>query len=266
MSEKPIGIFDSGIGGLTVLKAVKKLLPLETLIYFADQKHCPYGNRSENEIRNLTHRCVNELLKRQCKLVVIACNTATAVAIHSLRKKYKDVTFVGLEPAVKPAALASKKKQIGVLATENTLKGNHYLNTANRYKNLVKINAIAGNGLVGLIEAGKTESEALNSLLKKYLQDLDYRNIDYLVLGCTHYPLMMNSLKTFCGPQINIIDSSEAVANQCYKLLQINNLINSDKSNTSVQYLTTGNKERLHSFLKTIQPSINNAQIIEVAI
>ena len=243
MSNNPIGIFDSGIGGLTVLDAISNKLPKESLIYLADQRNCPYGNRSENEILQLTHKCVEALLKRGCKLIVIACNTATAVAIDFLRKTYKNVLFVGLEPAVKPAALASSKKQIGVLATQNTLKGNHYLQTAAKYKNTVTINAVAGNGLVELIEAGKADSDELKSLLKKYLEDITYQKIDYLVLGCTHYPFMIKSLKLLCGPKIKIIDSSVAVANQCFNLLKIN-LVFFDQ-NTNHQHLLIQERYRI---------------------
>ena len=248
MSNQPIGIFDSGVGGLTIWKAVQDKLPNESIIYLADQRNCPYGNREKNEIINLPKQSVSFLISKECKLIIIACNTATALAIKHLRETFPDVPFVGLEPSVKPAALNTHKKVIGVLATANTLVGKHYLETSARYGKKIKINAVAAHGLVELIESESNEL-ILEKLLVKYLEILDYRNIDYLVLGCTHYPLVIEKLQQLCGDSIKIIDSADAVANQVSKILRYQFMINLSSNNSKYHFYTTGILEPFKKFV-----------------
>ncbi|UZR93982.1 glutamate racemase [Chondrinema litorale] len=264
MSELPIGIFDSGVGGLTVWKAVRDLLPNENLIYLADQKNCPYGIKPESEIQQHTENAVKYLLEQSCKLIVIACNTATAVAIDYLRENYNTI-FVGLEPAVKPAALSTKTGAIGVLATENTLKGNHYLRTVSQYGKNITVNAVAGNGLVELIESSQTDSTEMKELLVKYLNVIDYRNIDHIVLGCTHYPFIKNNIQELCGNHIEIIDSSNAVAKQCKNLLAQNGLLNTDSSNALNHFYSTAKIDKLREFIPKVT-YIKETEIQQVTI
>lgn len=234
-SIKPIGIFDSGIGGTSIWKEIHKLLPNENTIYLADSKNAPYGQRSREEIIALSCKNTEELLKQGCKLIVVACNTATTNAIKELREKY-DVPFIGIEPAIKPAANLSKTETIGILATKGTINSELFNRAVETYSN-VKIIEQIGFGLVQLIEEGKMNSEEMTELLKKYLQPMVDANIDYLVLGCTHYPYLIPQLKKIIPEHIKIIDSGEAVAKQTQKILQKNNLLNlSNTKNTQVFY------------------------------
>ena len=251
MSELPIGIFDSGVGGLTVWKAIRELLPKENLIYLADQKNCPYGIKPESEILFHTENAVKYLVDQSCKLIVIACNTATAVAIDFLRDNYNCI-FVGLEPAVKPAALSTKTGAIGVLATANTLKGNHYLRTVYKYGKDITVNAVAGNGLVELIESGQFDSTEMKELLMRYLEVLDFNKIDRLVLGCTHYPFIKNNLQELCGDKIEILESSDAVAKQCENLLAKKNLLKIDSSKASNYFYSTSVIDKLGEFIPKV--------------
>ena len=264
MSNHPIGIFDSGVGGLTIWRAIKNKLPKASIIYVADQKNCPYGNKNQDEIFKLTEKCVEFLIDKSCKIIIIACNTATAVAIHELRKKHRNILFVGLEPAVKPAAVNTQKGVIGVLATENTLIGKHYLETSQKYGNNAKINEVAGNGLVELIERGN-EKEKLEKLLLKYLRLLDYKNIDYLVLGCTHYPLAYTEIQKICGDAVNIIDSAGAVARQVEKLLLQSNI--TVQTTTRLQFFTTGELNLFKKFLfeKILNDDMSSVETASIA-
>lgn len=218
INNNPIGLFDSGIGGTSIWNAINKLLPAESTIYLADSKNAPYGQKSKAEIIALSCKNVEILLNANCKLIVVACNTATTNAIKELREKY-DVPFIGIEPAIKPAALNSKKKTIGILATKGTLNSALFSQTLIKYKD-IKIVEQVGHGLVQLIEAGKINSPEMNELLHQYLQPMIAANIDYLVLGCSHYPYLIPQIKNILPQSIEIIDSGEAVARQTKNMLE----------------------------------------------
>jgi len=217
-NNKPIGIFDSGIGGTSIWAAIHQLLPYENTIYLADSKNAPYGQKSKAEIIALSIKNVDFLLKMDCKLIVIACNTATTNAIQELRAKY-NVPFIGIEPAIKPAAANSKTQTIGILATQGTLNSELFHKTTEKYHN-IKIIEQVGHGLVQLIENGNINSPEMTQLLHSYLTPMMEANIDYLVLGCSHYPYLIPQIKEILPDHIKIIDSGEAVAKQTRNVLQ----------------------------------------------
>lgn len=214
----PIGIFDSGLGGLSVWKEVAKQLPHESLLYYADSAHCPYGPRSADEIIELTSRITTYLLEQECKLIVVACNTATAAAIQHLRRQYP-VPFVGMEPAVKPAALQTRSGHIGVLATAGTFKGKLYRETTQRYSDDVTVHIQVGKGLVELVEQGKLYSDETRQLLHTYLDPMLEAGVDQVVLGCTHYPFLSPLIEEIVGPDVTVIDPAPAVAKQVQRIL-----------------------------------------------
>lgn len=217
-NNKPIGIFDSGIGGTSIWAEIHQLLPNEKTIYLADSKNAPYGQKSKAEIIALSIKNTELLLDMDCKLIVVACNTATTNAIQELRAKY-DVPFIGIEPAIKPAATNSKTQTIGILATQGTLNSELFHKTAEIYRD-TKIIEQVGHGLVQLIESGKIDSPEMAKLLQEYLKPMIEANIDYLVLGCSHYPYLIPQLKKILPPNIQIIDSGEAVARQTQNVLK----------------------------------------------
>ena len=216
--NRPIGIFDSGIGGTSIWSAIHQLLPEEKTIYLADSKNAPYGQKSKSEIIALCIKNTDFLLKMDCKLIVVACNTATTNAIQELRAKY-DLPFIGIEPAIKPAATNSKTQTIGILATQGTLNSELFHKTAEMYQD-IKIIEQVGHGIVQLIENGNINSPEMKHLLNSYLKPMIEENIDYLVLGCSHYPYLIPQIKRMLPSHIQIIDSGEAVAKQVKNVLK----------------------------------------------
>lgn len=216
-NNNSIGLFDSGIGGTSIWKAIHQLMPNENTLFLADSKNAPYGVKSKDEIIALSCKNTEFLLNHNCKIIVVACNTATTNAIKVLRANY-DVPFIGIEPAIKPAALHSKTQKIGILATKGTINSELFHNSLQQYKNVTFMEQI-GHGLVELIEAGEINSPAMQTLLKTYLEPMIAANIDYLVLGCSHYPYLIPQIKALLPSSIQIIDSGEAVARQTQKMI-----------------------------------------------
>ena len=231
IQENAIGLFDSGIGGTSIWKEVNALLPNENTIYLADSKNAPYGLKSKEEIIALSFKNTELLLELNCKIIIVACNTATTNAIKELRAKY-EIPFIGIEPAIKPAALQSKTHTIGILATKGTLNSELFHQSVSNHPE-VKIIEQIGHGLVQLIENGDVDSPEMLELLKSYLNPMVEKNIDYLVLGCSHYPYLIPQIKKIIPPSIKIIDSGEAVAKQTQKILEQNNLLNHSKEKSS---------------------------------
>jgi glutamate racemase len=217
-NNQPIGIFDSGIGGTSIWKEIHQLLPNEKTVYLADSKNAPYGQKNKQEIVALSMKNTDFLLKMNCKIIVVACNTATTNAIQELRGKY-NVPFIGIEPAIKPAAVNSKTQTIGILATKGTLNSELFHKTTEMYQD-TKIVEQVGHGLVQLIESGQINSLEMQTLLQSYLQPMIDANIDYLVLGCSHYPYLIPQIKKILPDHIQIIDSGQAVARQTQKVLE----------------------------------------------
>ena len=216
--NRPIGVFDSGVGGISIWKEIHQLLPNESTIYLADSINAPYGQKSKQDIINLCVKNTELLLENGCKIIVVACNTATTNAIKHLRKTY-DIPFIGIEPAIKPAALNSKTKAIGVLATKGTLSSDLFYNTTELYSENITIIEQVGVGLVELIESGNIDSNEMTDLLTKYLTPMIKENIDHLVLGCSHYPFLIPKIKNIIPENISIIDSGKAVAKQVQSIL-----------------------------------------------
>ncbi len=220
----PIGMFDSGIGGLTVWKEVNQLLPNESIIYYADNAHYPYGPKSQSTIQQFCNRIVDFLLAKDCKLIVVACNTATAAAITHLRQHYC-IPFVGMEPAVKPAALHTKTGKIGILATQGTLAGALFQETSRKFAQDVEVYIQIGTGLIAIVEENRIHEPASIELLRSYIMPMVEKGADHIVLGCTHYPFLQAIIEDMVGPEITILNPAPAVAKQVKRLLEINDLL-----------------------------------------
>ncbi len=222
---KPIGVFDSGIGGLTVVSAIRQLMPDEPLLYLADQAHVPYGSRSLEEVRHFSRSITQYLLDQGARLIVVACNTASAAALKYLRQVFTDIPFVGMEPAVKPAAEHTQSGVVGVLATPATFQGELYASVVERFGQGVKLLQHTCPGLVQQIESGALESKETQRILEGALQPMLDQGIDTIVLGCTHYPFVIPLIQKIAGPRVRVIDPAPAVARQVQRLLVASNLL-----------------------------------------
>jgi glutamate racemase len=249
-NNDPIGLFDSGIGGTSIWKEIDHVLPFENSIYLADSKNAPYGRKSKEEIIELCFKNTEYLLEQNCKLIVVACNTATTNAITELRQKY-DIPFIGIEPAIKPAVLRSKTQTIGILATKGTLNSALFHANVKKYTNVTFVEQV-GTGLVELIETGKIYSQEMTYLLTKYLSPMIKKNIDYLVLGCSHYPYLIPQIRTIIPSHIEIIDSGYAVAKQTLHILSSENMLFNNNAAGCSKFYTNGNPEILASILGSI--------------
>jgi len=255
MNNKPIGIFDSGLGGTSIWQEVIKLMPNEPTLYLADSKNAPYGHKSKEEIIALSIKNTEFLLSKGCKLIIVACNTATTNAISILRNKYS-IPFIGIEPAIKPAALNTKTKNVGVLATKGTLTSSLFHETSAKYYATINKIEVDGEGLVQLIESGNINSSEVDDLLKKCMKPMLKQNIDCLVLGCTHYPYLIPQIKKIVGSKVTIIDSGSAVAKQTQSILSKNNLLNNTTNIVDYTFITNGDKSTLKNLLKHIKTPI----------
>lgn len=255
MNLAPIGIFDSGIGGTSIWREIVKLLPNENTLYLADSKNAPYGEKSKEEIIQLCVKNVDYLLAHGAKIIVVACNTATTNAIDFLRAKY-NVPFVAIEPAIKPAALQSVTKAIGILATRATLASDLLQKNATVFAKDVLILKQEGTGLVPLIEQNKIDSPEMKALLIKYTQPMLAKNIDYLVLGCSHYPYLTAQLKAIVGDNVKIIDSGLAVAKRTKHLLEEHLITNQTNQPGTHQLISNLDATILKEFVKDI-PNIH---------
>lgn len=248
MSKNPIGIFDSGVGGITIYKEIHKLLPNENIIYLADSKNAPYGEKTKDQIIDFSVKNTEFLLKKDCKIIIVACNTASTNAVKYLRNHYK-VPFIRVQPAIKPAALNSKTKVVGILATKGTLKSDLLLETSQKFAQGVKVIHQMGEGLVDLIESGNMQTLEMTKLLNKYLQPLLEKNIDHLVLGCTHYPFLIPQIKKIIGDKVIILDSGKAIAKQTKVILEQEHLLNPNLKNTSQNFYINKHPKILQNFL-----------------
>jgi glutamate racemase len=249
MSIQAIGIFDSGVGGTSIFSEIHALLPHENTIYLADSFNAPYGGKTKDQIIALSIKNMELLIKKNCKLIVVACNTATTNAIKVLRDTYS-IPIIGIEPAIKPAALQTQTKAIGILATKGTLTSELFYKTTDLYSHGIKVIEQVGEGIVTLIENGKTYSDEMKVLLKRYLQPMIEANIDYLVLGCTHYPYLMPLLVDMLPKHVKIIDSGEAVAKQTKAVLDKHQLLNTQTRVPKNEFFTNGNVAILEAILE----------------
>jgi glutamate racemase len=248
-SNDPIGVFDSGIGGLSVLRAMREQMPNESVIYFGDQGHVPYGPRSMEEIQKFSEGITQFLLEQNSKLIVVACNTASAAALKYLRGRFPDVPFVGMEPAVKPAAEITKTGKVGVLATPATFQGALYASVVERFGAGVELFQHTCPGLVGQIEKGELDSNATRLILEDALLPMLEKNIDTVVLGCTHYPFVIPLIERIVGMDVRVIDPAPSVARQVNRLLEAGENLNQMRENLRIRFYTSADPASMKSLL-----------------
>lgn len=247
----PIGIFDSGIGGLSVLQAVRQLLPRADLIYLADQGHVPYGPRLLEEVRAFSEGITHFLLGQGAHLIVVACNTASAAALHHLRQVFPQVPFVGMEPAVKPAAEQTRSGVVGVLATPATFQGALYASVVERFANGVTVLQDTCPGLVMAIEAGQLDTPQVHAILEKALGPMLEKGIDTVVLGCTHFPFVIPVIQEIAGPEVRVIDPAPAIARQVARLREAHGLAGAGGRGRT-HYFTTGDPGQVEALLPVL--------------
>jgi glutamate racemase len=239
-----VGVFDSGVGGLSVLKAIQTELPDAGIIYVADQGHVPYGSRPMEQVREFSEGITNFLIAKGAKIIVVACNTASAAALKELRQTFPAIPFVGMEPAVKPAAEQTRSGIVGVLATPATFQGELYASVIERFANGVTILQHTCPGLVGQIEKGELDSPTTRRILEDALCPMLDKGIDTVVLGCTHYPFVIPLIGQICGDQARVIDPAPAVARQTRRVLESNDLISTVINRSGVKFYTSGSVDQ----------------------
>jgi glutamate racemase len=258
----PIGVFDSGVGGLSVLSAIRSLLPYQPVIYFADQANVPYGLRTLDSVRGFAIEITRFLVEQGARLIVVACNTASVAALKPLRELFPETPFVGMEPAVKPAAEQSHSKIVGVLATYATFQGEVYASVVERFANGVTLLQDHCPGLVAQIEKGDLNGPQTEEILHKALDPMLLQGIDTVVLGCTHYPFVIPLNKQIVGPEVNVIDPAPAVARQVKRLLEAHHLLNLSGKKVGTRFITTGNTEDFKRLLPTFIHETTNVEKI----
>ncbi len=224
--NSPIAVVDSGMGGITVLRKLHRIMPNENYIYFGDSANSPYGTKTKEEIKNLTVDAVERLMNRGAKAVVIACNTATSAAAGYLREKYPDYPFIGLEPALKPAALSSKWPRVLVLATPLTLREEKFNKLMTRFEGEAEFIKLPAPELVGFVERGEVETQEATEYLERILEPYADNKVDAVVLGCTHFPFARKPIQKILGEEVLVFEGSMGAAKQCQRLLEERNLLN----------------------------------------
>lgn len=257
LNGQPIGLFDSGIGGTSIWKEIHALLPNENTIYLADSRYAPYGQRRKEEIVKLCFKNIDLLIERGCKLIVVACNTATTNAITEIRTHYP-IPIIGIEPAIKPAALLTKNAKVGILATKGTITSALFASKVKSYTNLTIYEQI-GHNLVQLIESGQLDSPEMTALLKSYLNPMVEQGIDTLVLGCTHYPYLKPIIETLIPDTVTIIDSGKAVAKQTHRVLAEAGLLSDAATLGTSTFYTNGDP----NILKTFTPANSTVAFLD---
>lgn len=243
-ASSPIGVYDSGLGGLSVWRELRRLLPCESLVYLGDGANCPYGNRPKEQIAYLANQAVARLVDMGCKIVVVACNTATAAAIDMLRDKYSHIPIVGMEPAVKPACLNTRSRVVAVLATERSLDGDLFRRTAARYGEDIEVLAVPGRGFVEIVERNGEDSPQALELVRGVVEPLLEQGADQIVLGCTHYPFLKGVIeRVVVGHSVDIVDPSPAVARRTRQLLDEAGLLRECGPEPTLEFVTFADEE-----------------------
>jgi len=245
-------VFDSGVGGLSVLRAIRAQMPEESVVYFGDQAHIPYGPRTMEQIRGFSEAITNFLLEKQSKIIVVACNTASAAALKYLREKFPEVQFVGMEPAVKPAAEHTQTGKVGVLATPTTFQGALYASVVERFANGVELFQDTCTGLVQQIERGDLNGEETRKILEDALLPMLEKNIDTVVLGCTHYPFVIPLIERIVGEKVRVIDPAPSVAKQAKRLLEAGGMKSPSTGRGEVRLFTSGDPASLRLLLPVL--------------
>ncbi|WP_339515047.1 glutamate racemase [Pseudomonas sp. RL_15y_Pfl2_60] len=258
-NNAPVGVFDSGVGGLSVLAEIRQLLPNESLLYVADSAHVPYGEKSPEFIRQRCREIADFLLGQGAKALVLACNTATVAGAADLRELYPDLPIVGMEPAVKPAAAITRSGVVGVLATSGTLKSAQFAALLDRFASGVRIVTQPCPGLVEQIEAGDLDGPATRALLERYVQPLLAQGCDTLILGCTHYPFIKPLLRQLVPADVGLIDTGAAVAKQLQRLLAERNLL-AGPSDVKQLYWSSADPQKMQAVLPKL--GVDNAGVM----
>ena len=248
--DRPVGLFDSGVGGLTILREVRRLLPGERCLYFADSRECPYGTKPVPTIQRRCETVVDFLLERDAKVIVVACNTASVAALAHLRARYR-VPFVGIVPGVKPAAAMTRVGRIGVLATPTTAESEPLAQLIEQFAYGVTVMTQVCPDLVSLVEQGTIEGPEVERLIGRYLGALVDSGVDVIVLGCTHYPFLKVQIQRVCGPGVTLVDPSDAVAAQLARVLERENLASSGADNFTTYY-TSGEVGEMEEVLRRL--------------
>lgn len=244
MNNAPIGVYDSGFGGLSVWRELHRMLPYESLVYLGDGKNCPYGGRSRQEIATFAFAAVERLIAEGAKMVVVGCNTATTAAISALRERWSDMPIVGLEPAVKPACLTTRTRRIAVLATKHSLSSEMFLATAMRYAEDVDVLKVVGEGFVEIVEEDKECSAEALAAVRRVIEPILDCGVDKIVLGCTHYPFLKPHIRQVIGHRdIDIIDSGEAVARRVKWLLERYDIAAAEDNVAEYRFLSFADEE-----------------------
>jgi glutamate racemase len=251
-SAIPVGVFDSGVGGLSVARELMQLAPVQPIIYLADQVHAPYGQRSLAEIRALAEGVAAFLIREGAQLIVVACNAASAAALRSLREGFPDTPFVGMEPALKPAAEHTRSGHVGVIATNATFQGELFASLLDRFAAGITVHTQACPELVPLVEAGELDSERTRAALHGYLAPLLASGIDELVLGCTHYPFLRPLIEQVAGAGVEIVDPSPAVARQTVRVLAGRGWLAGGDRATPHRFFTSGSPDRFRTALSEL--------------
>jgi len=259
-SDQAIGVFDSGLGGISILSKIRQLLPNEKLIYFGDSAYAPYGDQSSTFIRQRTIEITDFFIKNKVKAIVIACNTATAESIEFLRE-YTDIPIIGIEPPVKPACKQPKSKIIGIIATQYTINSNRLRSLIANYGDNTRIILQPCPELAKQVEACELSSRTTRNLLKRYIQPLVDQNIDTLILGCTHYPFLLPSIREIIGERIPVFETSKPVANELKRVLKVNDLINTSTVNNNANTLFYNSKKskKMQSSMQALWKLSNTA-------
>ena len=263
MNEQPIGIFDSGVGGLSVLRAIRQLMPEESVIYFGDQGHVPYGPRPLQQVRDFSEGITRFLLSKGAKIFVVACNAASAAALTYLRQAFSDASFVGMEPAVKPAAEHTETGVVGVLATPATFQGALYASAVERFANGVELLQDTCVGLVQQVEKGDLDGAPTRKILEDALRPMLDKNIDTVVLACTHYPFVIPLIQEIVGEKVRVIDPAPAVARQAKRLLEAKGLKREIGSQGEVRFFTSGDASLVQSLLPKLFGEDGNIQALQ---
>lgn len=237
--HQPLGVFDSGLGGLSVVREIRTMLPSEDLLYYADNAYCPYGVRDRQEIQERTVLISRLLLDRGAKSIVVACNTASAMAIEHLRDVFPGIAFVGLEPAVKPAAKLTRTMKVGVLATPRTVAGERLRWLIETHANGVEVRTVAATGLVELVEEGVLAGEPVVKVLRPLLDPMLAAGVDVVVLGCTHYPFLRPEIEAYVGGDVQVIDSGVAISRRTLSVLSELDLVKPNCPGGRVKLMTS---------------------------
>lgn len=248
-NDQPIGVLDSGVGGLTIWKEIVALLPRESTLYIADSKNCPYGVKSPEKIFQLSKKLVKFLLDKNCKLIVIACNTITVTCIDRLRSEFRGIPIVGTVPVVKTAAEKSRSKRIGIFSTPVTANSQYQRDLINKFARECEVTSEGSYELVSFIEKGNMDKVELEKILKRELQVFLESYVDVLVLGCSHFPLVKKHIQKILGPRIQVLDSGGAVARQVKRILLANNKLSTEKKPTH-EFNSTGDSEKFLEMVK----------------